>query len=180
MEKGLVKQVETIRKSLLRRMRSDGGPGSGNWGHVGRPGKLGGSEKGGGRGFRMQMAVTKQFTSQSKIRNRTKEARKSAMEKGNTKMAARIEKQMSKINMNIKTADKKKAGKSGYQVVNKIDPHASKNILKDNKRGKKARENNTMKVTGPKETIEYTFPHRTTRGGNGSRGGKTKASKAKN
>lgn len=30
----------------------DGGPGSGNWGHVGRPGKKGGSGGGGGRQFR--------------------------------------------------------------------------------------------------------------------------------
>lgn len=33
--------------------RQDGGPGSGNWGHAGRPGQPGGSAKGGGKRFRL-------------------------------------------------------------------------------------------------------------------------------
>lgn len=33
-------------------LTDDGGPGSGNWGHKGRPGKVGGSGKGGGKHYR--------------------------------------------------------------------------------------------------------------------------------
>lgn len=36
-----------------RESNSDGGPGSGNWGHAGRPGKVGGSAPGGGRSKRV-------------------------------------------------------------------------------------------------------------------------------
>lgn len=36
------------------RIQLDGGSGSGNWGHVGRPGKIGGSGKGGGAQNRLQ------------------------------------------------------------------------------------------------------------------------------
>ncbi len=37
-----------IKKELRDRQRMDGGPGSGNWGHAGRPGERGGSAEGGG------------------------------------------------------------------------------------------------------------------------------------
>ena len=36
----------------LDKVIDDGGPGSGNWGHKGRPGKVGGSGKGGGKQYR--------------------------------------------------------------------------------------------------------------------------------
>lgn len=38
--------------NLVHVIEEDGGPGSGNWGHHGRPGKVGGSGKGGGKAFR--------------------------------------------------------------------------------------------------------------------------------
>ena len=41
-------EFEKVYDSLAADGRFDGGPGSGNWGHVGRPGKVGGSGKGGG------------------------------------------------------------------------------------------------------------------------------------
>ena len=40
--------VIRIKHSLRKRSRKDGGPGSGNWGHEGRPGSVGGSAEGGG------------------------------------------------------------------------------------------------------------------------------------
>ena len=189
MEANLLETIDSIRKrnDALRRTRADGGAGSGNWGHVGRPGKRGGSQKGGGEAFRIKKSVTRrkittaEYTSQARIRDDTKWQLKKAQNSGNTKLAAKIEKRMSKMNMNVKSADVSKRGKKGYQVVNNIDLNASRNILADKKgRGKKARENSLMKATGTKEAIEYTFPHRTTRGGSGSRGGKTSRKTAKN
>ena len=41
-----------IVRVCLKIMGVDGGPGSGNFGHAGRPGKVGGSQKGGGSSFR--------------------------------------------------------------------------------------------------------------------------------
>lgn len=38
--------------------RSDGWPGSGNWGHAGRPGEVGGSTSGGGMAFREKIGDT--------------------------------------------------------------------------------------------------------------------------
>ena len=46
--KSMEKSILRIRRSLKKR-RFDGGPGSGNWGHEGRPGKVGGSGEGGGK-----------------------------------------------------------------------------------------------------------------------------------
>ncbi len=46
--KAIEKDIKRIRRSLHNR-RMDGGPGSGNWGHAGRPGKIGGSEEGNGK-----------------------------------------------------------------------------------------------------------------------------------
>ncbi len=174
----LNRKVEKIRSSMLE--RSDGGPGSGNWGHVGRPGEPGGSQKGGGKAFRMVNVVKNTYTSQPKIRQAAKQQYKNAKLSGSAKLLAKAQKRMKSINTNIKTADVRKAGKKGYQVVNEIDENASRNILKDKKRGKSARENNLMKVKGTNETIKYTFPNRVTRGGSGKRGGKTTVRRAKN
>ena len=52
--------------SLTCSLSADGGPGSGNWGHEGRPGKRGGSAEGGGAHNRMT-AEGGGFTSFSKI-----------------------------------------------------------------------------------------------------------------
>lgn len=177
MEKELLRKVETIREDMMRRM--DGGSGSGNWGHVGRPGERGGSESGGGLGFRLFKTSAKKYTSQAKMRDSAKRAYGKAKASGNKKAMARIEKRMSRINMNVKSADKSRAGQKGYQVVKKIDKNASQNILSDKNRGAKARESNVSKVSGTREAIRYTFPNRTTRGGSGSRGGKTTERRSK-
>lgn len=179
METGLYEKIEAIRKGLERRMNSDGGHGSGNWGHVGVPGERGGSAPGGGLGFRMFKTTAKKFTSQAKIRKEVKNLYTKAKQSGNKKAIARIEKRMSRVNMNQKSADKRNAGKAGYQVVKKVDPDASRNILRDPKRGKTARESTVSKVKGTRETIRYTFPNRITRGGSGARGGKTGTKKSK-
>lgn len=46
----LCKLNESAKEELFK--ANDGGPGSGNWGHKGRPGKVGGSGPGGGRQYR--------------------------------------------------------------------------------------------------------------------------------
>lgn len=66
--------LERVRNSLASRLkRMDGGEGSGNWGHEGRPGEVGGSAEGGGVHNRMNEKGGG-FTSWSK--NRDKLARK--------------------------------------------------------------------------------------------------------
>jgi hypothetical protein len=60
-------KLERIRKSLRQRM--DGGKGSGNWGHEGRPGEVGGSAEGGGNHNRMN-DTSGGYTSWSKNRDK--------------------------------------------------------------------------------------------------------------
>ena len=87
MEAGMLEQVEDIRNRMNRRM--DGGPGSGNWGHVGRPGERGGSEAGGGNAFRLLKTSAMKYTSQAKMRNDAKKAYTAALKSGNAKAIAR-------------------------------------------------------------------------------------------
>ncbi len=64
----LSKKIQLIRiRHSLRRRRFDGGEGSGNWGHAGRPGEVGGSAEGGGEHNR-QISKEGHFTSFSKKR----------------------------------------------------------------------------------------------------------------
>lgn len=183
MESKLLAKVESIRDSHKKRM--DGGPGSGNWGHVGRPGERGGSEAGGGNAFRLtstskKVSLKNKYKSQAKLRDAAKKAHSKAKASGNAKAIARTEKRMSRINMNVKTADKRKAGKAGYKLVKTINKNASRDILADKKgRGATARESTVTKVKGTREGIRYSFPNRTTRGGTGARGGKTSARHSK-
>ena len=62
--------IERFRRRRARRlsMRTDGGPGSGNWGHEGRDGKIGGSGKGGGLHNRGHKGEDGTFSSESKTR----------------------------------------------------------------------------------------------------------------
>lgn len=171
MEAGMLEQVEDIRNRMNSRM--DGGPGSGNWGHVGRPGERGGSEAGGGNAFRLLKTSAMKYTSQAKMRDDAKKAYTAAQKSGNAKAIARAKKHMSGINMNVKSADKSKAGKAGYHVVKNIDVNASRNILKDPNRGTRARESTVSKIKGTREGVRFAFPKRITRGGDKSRKGKT-------
>lgn len=81
-EKSMYKSLNRIRKSLKRRM--DGGEGSGNWGHAGRPGEVGGSAEGGGKHNR-QKDFQDNFTSFS--RERKKAAQVHALSAGDLKAA---------------------------------------------------------------------------------------------
>lgn len=70
--------------------RNDGGPGSGNWGHAGRPGMRGGSMPGGGVSHRVKnMYGGGTFTSRAKIRRELKPVRERvgfhSLEKGELK-----------------------------------------------------------------------------------------------
>ncbi len=177
--RALLNTIEAIRSDHRRRTRADGSASSGNWGHVGRPGQVGGSQKGGGSAFRMLKTSAGKYTSQAKMRDDAKKAYRAAMESGNQKSIDRILKRMSKINMNVKTADVTKEKKPGYDFVRRIDINASRNILKDENRGKPAWETSVTKAKGTNEAIRYAFPKRVVRGGNGSKGGKTKVSNAK-
>lgn len=49
---GLLPETRRMAKAFLVIGTEDGGPGSGNWGHKGRPGQVGGSGKGGGAQYR--------------------------------------------------------------------------------------------------------------------------------
>ena len=53
---------------LQRTAHRDGGPGSGNWGHEGRPGKVGGSTEGGGAHNRITLLSGGKFSSSAKVR----------------------------------------------------------------------------------------------------------------
>lgn len=53
---------------LIDRIHHDGGPGSGNWGHAGRPGKRGGSGKGGGISERYLNKTTGEYSSAAKLK----------------------------------------------------------------------------------------------------------------
>ncbi len=109
-------------------VRIDGGAGSGNWGHVGRPGEVGGSATGGGLAFRGESTLKwmkndiGKYTSQAKIRNYLISKQKS----GSPRMQAIAAKRASHYNMEQKS----------YRNITKYDPNASKNILKDAKQGK--------------------------------------------
>ena len=45
--------IQKLSKGLAKMYNLDGGPGSGHWGHSGRPGEVGGSAEGGGVAFRL-------------------------------------------------------------------------------------------------------------------------------
>lgn len=55
----------------IENIHQDGGPGSGNWGHGGRPGKVGGSASGGGKAYRIGTKKSG-FTSEAKRRREKK------------------------------------------------------------------------------------------------------------
>lgn len=59
--------AKRISKMFVRTVNEDGGEGSGNWGHSGRPGEIGGSAKGGGEHNR-QTKGSGGYTSFSKLR----------------------------------------------------------------------------------------------------------------
>lgn len=105
--------------------RYDGGAGSGNWGHVGRPGEVGGSSSGGGLAFRAEstnkwmVSEIGKYCSQAKIRNNTLQKLKSK----SSRVQAQGVKQAQMYNMEQKS----------FKNVTKFDPMASKNILADNK-----------------------------------------------
>lgn len=62
-------QMPGLAESLeAARWQEDGGPGSGNWGHAGRPGKLGGSAPGGGKSNRI--STRNGFVSLQALRNK--------------------------------------------------------------------------------------------------------------
>lgn len=75
----------------------DGGPGSGNWGHAGRPGKIGGSAKGGGKANRTGSKESG-FSSEAKKRAAEKKAAKESGGKPKAKVESRDFKTMLKMN----------------------------------------------------------------------------------
>ena len=67
----ILMMVEVIRiKKDLRQRRMDGGSGSGNWGHEGRPGEIGGSAEGGGKHNRLNDPDYGTYTSWTKNRKK--------------------------------------------------------------------------------------------------------------
>ena len=130
--------------------RLDGGPGSGNWGHIGIPGHWGGSQKGGGNAFRLAYTsyatkktnyehVKEEYTSQAKIRDKLREDLRAAESSGSKKAVEKAQKNLDQINNRTKTAfseeDLRKQGYTDeeiakkFDVVHSIDKEASKHIL---------------------------------------------------
>ena len=184
MDKEKLEQLEEIRSRYEARL--DGSSSSGNWGHVGRPGKKGGSAPGGGSAFRLTFKKERKngemYTSQAKQRkealgkvSKAKKQLAKAQKSGNEKKVAQAEKRLDKANKHaskINTKQKTRASLHNY------DPEASKNILKDTKgRGRMVTESRTTGVRGTKEAIEYTYPNRIKDGAKtttGKRSGKAK------
>ena len=79
----------------IENIHQDGGPGSGKWGHGGRPGKVGGSAKGGGKQNRYGSKESG-FSSEAKKRA---EKKNSASGSGNGKGSKAGEKEHSKIDV---------------------------------------------------------------------------------
>lgn len=130
--------------------RLDGGPGSGNWGHIGIPGHWGGSQKGGGNAFRLAYTsyatkktnyehVKEEYTSQAKIRDKLREDLRTAEASGSKKAAEKVQERLSQINNRTKTAfSEEELRAQGYtdeeiakkfDVVHNKDKEASKHIL---------------------------------------------------
>lgn len=181
------KLIEEIRnKYKERNEKQDGGAGSGNWGHVGRPGKLGGSAKGGGNAFRMvtrdKNTKKEVYTSQAKIRMNAKTAIKNAAEVADT-AASKLMKSFSKtaikkyesslrrleraktaaqkVEMRQKSADANKyvMHPEKYWAVSSPNENASRNILADYKgRGKITGGVTGGRARGTKESVTRTFP----------------------
>lgn len=178
--------VNEIRKKYNER-RADGGEGSGNWGHVGRPGEVGGSQEGGGKAFRMTERDKKtkkiKFTSQAKKRVAAKKAiseagriadkladkwmkhpSKTAAKKfgASLKKLERLQKKASHLELRQKSADKKKymTNPMKYWGVQTPNHSASANILKDAKGKGKMVGGHTSKhgLRGTKEALQRTLP----------------------
>jgi hypothetical protein len=130
--------------------RLDGGPGSGNWGHIGIPGHWGGSQKGGGNAFRLAYTsyatkktnyehVEEEYTSQAKIRKQLHDDLAAAKITGSKEAVEKVQERLSQINDRTKTAlteeDLRKQGYTDeeiakkFDVVHSIDKEASKHIL---------------------------------------------------
>ena len=130
--------------------RLDGGPGSGNWGHIGIPGHWGGSQKGGGNAFRLAYTsyatkktnyehVEEEYTSQAKIRKQLHDDLVAAKITDSKEAVEKIQKRLSQINDRTKTAfseeDLRKQGYTDeeiakkFDVVHNVDKEASKHIL---------------------------------------------------
>lgn len=96
---------------------ADGGPGSGNWGHGGRPGKVGGSSGGGGKEHRTG-TKEKGFSSEAK---KKAEAKKAGGSKNTIKVSSNIRDGWPyEALFNSCTAYGKKTGEGAYHRGNNI------------------------------------------------------------
>lgn len=77
----IIKEAETDGDDVIT-IKTDGGPGSGDWGHSGRPGKLGGSGGGGGKQHRIG-TKEKGFTSKAKKKAEKKSSSSKSSGTGN-------------------------------------------------------------------------------------------------
>ena len=115
----------------LEDSNTDGGPGSGNWGHVGVLGVRGGSAPGGGLGFRSvdNRKKAKPYTSQAKERDSVNNnLKKFAPDKqGNFKNKT----QQQMYDQAVRKSQKINMGKKTARAINTLDPNASKNAIAD-------------------------------------------------
>lgn len=134
----------------LNGVRVDGSAASGNWGHVGRPGEVGGSASGGGSAFRGE-SKTKwmkseigQYCSQAKIRANTMQKLKST--------SARVR------NQGVKHAQMFNMEQKSFKNVTKFDPAASKNILKNPKQSNVSKKFGVQATKGMRD-YEFSNKH---------------------
>lgn len=173
------KAIDAYRKR--REMRLDGGDGSGNWGHVGRPGERGGSQPGGGSAFRL----TKGNASKLKTVGKTAKGKAKgnwADKKGREKMSKftskalirrnlmrdmksedfltkwKAEEKAEKVDMQVKSAlSKEEIERRGlsktHRAVDKLDHEANKHILESVTRGKTTGMRTPIAAKGTKELV---------------------------
>lgn len=155
MDKNMEKTIEDIRMkyNVPEEENTDGGEGSGNWGHVGRPGEWGGSMPGGGNAFRLTDTSKGKgakgiYSSQAKLRkamqDRIAEAKKNA---GAAKLKM-LQAASKRLNM---------AQKSIHKIKN-YNENASRDILKDkNGKGKMTASPTNKNMMGTAEGIQETY-----------------------
>ena len=150
-----VERYRERRQKRLDERRNDGGPGSGNWGHVGIPNYHGGSMPGGGLAFRFNKNYKvkdprKKYTSLSKKQQKWKKDLAKAKKSGDKRYVERIKARAANLNLRVK---------SFKHLVSKgtFDLESSKHILGDVKRSASRTKSG---VVGTAEAIHQAFPRK--------------------
>lgn len=174
MDREMLSMLKKIKERHARRL--DGGPGSGNWGHVGVIGQHGGSASGGGAAFRMEnkgynpktsgggkaksfwqqrkeLSGSNKMVTMSHVRYVSKATTQNRL-KDNVKKCEKAGKKF-KADVYRKQMDKVEMRQKSVKTLKKygeFDPAASKSILADKARSKSA-SSSVANARGTKEAI---------------------------